>query len=158
MRPTTGRPCFAHAVYSSDGTSPTILKIAEESKVFSCLSQCHRRFRCSLYADDVALFVAPNETELQALKKIILFFAQISGLQTNLDKTENYPIACLDVDVDALLPFFPGRRKNFPCKYLAFHYTFGNSEKLTYNLWWTRLGAVSQDGKGVSSLQPGVKS
>lgn len=126
--------------------------------MFSCLSQCHRRFRCSLYADDVALFVAPNETELQALKKIILFFAQISGLQTNLNKTENYPIACPDVDVDALLPFFPGRRKNFPCKYLAFHYTFGNSEKLTYNLWWTRLGAVSQDGKGVSSLQPGVKS
>lgn len=96
-----------------------IIKAAEDVNIISNLCQRQGRFRCSLYADDVALFALPTEDELIALKRILLFFAQISGLHTNMSKTEIYPISCSDIDLDNILTFFPGNKKNFPCKYLG---------------------------------------
>nr|ABB47228.1 retrotransposon protein, putative, LINE subclass [Oryza sativa Japonica Group] len=96
-----------------------IIKAAEDANIISNLCQRQGRFRCSLYADDVALFALPTEDELIALKRILLFFAQISCLHTNMSKTEIYPISCSDIDLDNILTFFPGNKKNFPCKYLG---------------------------------------
>jgi len=48
--------------------------------------------RCSLYADDAAIFAYPANTELDHLLKILNFFGECSGLKINISKTENFPI------------------------------------------------------------------
>lgn len=40
--------------------------------------------RLSLYADDVALFIRPEEADLQLTKNLLKIFGEASGLQTNL--------------------------------------------------------------------------
>jgi hypothetical protein len=37
-----------------------------------------------LYADDAAIFVSPKKEDMAALKEILDFFGQASGLNTNL--------------------------------------------------------------------------
>lgn len=96
-----------------------IIKEAEEANILSNRFARQRRFRCSLYAYDVVLFAKPSEGELTILKRILQFFAQISGLDTNMNKIEIYPISCSELDLDGILSFFPGNKKSFPCKYLG---------------------------------------
>jgi hypothetical protein len=55
-------------------------------------------FRVSFYADDAALFISPSASDLQTTNCILQIFAEASGLNTNLAKTQYYPIQCGDVD------------------------------------------------------------
>jgi hypothetical protein len=48
--------------------------------------------RCSLYADDVAIFLAPTATDLMNLHRILQIFGQCSGLSVNMAKIEIFPI------------------------------------------------------------------
>jgi hypothetical protein len=50
------------------------------------------QLRCSLYADDAAIFVDPSAMELEHLYKILTFFGECSGLKINISKTEISPI------------------------------------------------------------------
>jgi hypothetical protein len=95
-----------------------LIEKAEEAALLTKL-QRQRRFRCSLYADDVALFVTPKQEERLTLRKILSVFAEISGLHTNMDKTEIFPISCNNLDLDACPSIFPGRISTFPCKYVG---------------------------------------
>jgi hypothetical protein len=75
--------------------------------------------RLSLYADDVALFIRPDETELQVTKEILNVFGRASGLQTNFQKSSIIPIHC---DEDCLQPVRDTLQCNdadFPCTYLG---------------------------------------
>lgn len=96
-----------------------LIQKADEAGIFSPLLQGRRRFRSSLYADDVAIFIKPDQLELQALKKILNAFGNCSGLHVNLQKTEIYPISCDNVNLDLALTHFPGLKKSFPCTYLG---------------------------------------
>jgi hypothetical protein len=58
--------------------------------------------RLSLYADDVALFIRPEETDLQLTRNILLVFSDVSGLQTNLQKSCVIPIRCEGEIVEAV--------------------------------------------------------
>lgn len=75
--------------------------------------------RCSLYADDAAIFAAPTATELDNLQKILHVFGQCSGLSVNMAKTENFPIRLDTEAVEPLMQNFPGKINNFPEKYLG---------------------------------------
>lgn len=59
--------------------------------------------RCSLYADDAAIFAAPNATELDNLQKILHVFGECSGMSVNMAKTEIFPIRVDPVVVTPLL-------------------------------------------------------
>jgi hypothetical protein len=48
----------------------------------------------SLYADDEALFLNRDEKEVQVMEHILKLFADASGLNTNLAKTQFYPVQC----------------------------------------------------------------
>lgn len=75
-------------------------------------------FRFSLYADDAAVFIKPTQQDFDMLKLILQLFGQASGLLTNLNKTEIYPIRCDNIDVQQIL----GEHQvisSFPCKYLG---------------------------------------
>ena len=75
--------------------------------------------RCSLYADDVAIFAYPANTELDHLLKILNFFGECSGLKINISKTEIFPIRMDNTVVSQLLQNFPGKICSFPGRYLG---------------------------------------
>jgi hypothetical protein len=75
--------------------------------------------RCSLYADDAAIFADPNSLELEHLHKILTFFGDCSGLKINISKTEIFPIRLEDSAVSHLLLNFPGKIAKFPGRYLG---------------------------------------
>jgi hypothetical protein len=75
--------------------------------------------RCSLYADDAAIFANPDCNELHRLSQILNFFGNCSGLRVNLNKTEVFPIRCDEATVTEALIDFPGKIGKFPGKYLG---------------------------------------
>jgi len=75
--------------------------------------------RCSLYADNVAIFADPSSLELEHLHRILAFFGDCSGLKINISKTEIFPIRLVDSVVTQLLQNFPGKIAKFPGKYLG---------------------------------------
>lgn len=48
--------------------------------------------QCSLYADDVVLFITPTRQDLVTTREVLNFFASASGLRTNLTKCQAIPI------------------------------------------------------------------
>jgi hypothetical protein len=71
----------------------------------------------SMYADDAAVFVYPSPNDLRATTHILKIFREASGLITNLDKIEYYPIRCDDPDLERLL--VDHQMAQFPCLYLG---------------------------------------
>lgn len=96
-----------------------ILKATENASFLSPVGGRFDRFRCSLYADDVALFVKPQPIDLSMLVQLLVFFAQVSGLHTNVSKTKIYLIRCEEINLVSLLANFLGMIKQFPCRYLG---------------------------------------
>jgi ketosteroid isomerase-like protein len=52
------------------------------------------KLRCSLYADDAAIFANPDRMELDNINTIQKTFGDCSGLHVNLNKTDIFPIRC----------------------------------------------------------------
>jgi hypothetical protein len=75
--------------------------------------------RCSLYADDAAIFADPSAMELERLYKTLTFFGECSGLKINIAKTKIFPIRLHDQVVSQLLQNFLGKVCKFPSKYLG---------------------------------------
>jgi hypothetical protein len=59
--------------------------------------------RTSLYADDVAVFVAPFKEDIQNLATSLGNFRDATGLCTNFQKSAVTPIRCQALDLDAIL-------------------------------------------------------
>ena len=77
------------------------------------------KLRCSLYADDAALFANSLPAELDRLQKILLFFGESSGLKVNMAKTEIFPIRMQTSTFESVVHNFPGKISTFPGKYLG---------------------------------------
>ena len=77
------------------------------------------KLRCSIYADDAALFAHPSLLEMARLQKILQLFGECSGLKVNLSKTEIFPIRMQASLVNNIVHNFPGKISNFPGKYLV---------------------------------------
>jgi hypothetical protein len=90
-----------------------LFKKAHESNLLKRLRPNCETCKISLYADDVAIFIHPNEQEIKVTDHILQMFAEASGLITNMDKTIFYPIRCDQIDLQYLnqgnraLPTFP---------------------------------------------------
>nr|AAO38020.1 hypothetical protein [Oryza sativa Japonica Group]AAT81747.1 hypothetical protein [Oryza sativa Japonica Group]ABF97422.1 retrotransposon protein, putative, LINE subclass [Oryza sativa Japonica Group] len=96
-----------------------MIRKAEELSILIPVSNKMSRFRCSLYDDDVAIFVKPTKQDLDMLCQILISFARAYGLHTNIKKTEIFPIACEGVDVQDITQVLLGSIKTFPCPYLG---------------------------------------
>jgi hypothetical protein len=79
--------------------------------------------RCSLYADDAAIFAYPENTELDNLLRILNFFGECSGLKINILKTEIFPIRMDNTTVSQLLQkiFFDRNSRGNPYLFLYFN-------------------------------------
>ena len=81
---------------------------------------CHViQHQCSLYADDVVLFVSPAAQDLITTKEILALFGDASGLLTNLQKSLIAPVACSDSEVALAGQLLPAEIADFPVKYLG---------------------------------------
>jgi hypothetical protein len=96
--------------------------------------------KASLYADDAALFVHPCNEGILCLKEILKAFGDATGLHTNIQKIEIYPIRCDEFDLD----------HNMDTSLVGiwvFLFTLGSQGKLTSCHCWTKWGENCQDGR-----------
>lgn len=135
-----------------------IVKAAESASLLSPIGGRFDRFRCSLYADDVALFMKPEPNDLSALLQLLSFFAQASGLHTNVSKTEIYPIRCEGIDLTSLLANFLGLIKQFPCRYLGLPLHFRKLRKVDFLLLIEKIGSRILGWKGRLFTSAGRKT
>ena len=75
--------------------------------------------RCSLYADNEAIFANSNATELKNFHKILKFFGECSGLKINVQKTDIFLIRVEPDLIPSLIQNFPGKIGTFSGKYLG---------------------------------------
>jgi hypothetical protein len=119
-----------------------ILQLAAERGVLHPISPRSRGIKASLYADDTAIFVSPRKHDIAALKEILSFFREASGLCTNLQKTEVFPISHDGADLDDILEGFQAAVKFLPCRYLGLPLRL---KKLSLSTW--------QSGRQASRLE-----
>jgi hypothetical protein len=73
------------------------------------------RYRLSLYADDLVIFVIPTEQDQCCVRAVLQAFAEASGLCSNISKSQFTPIQCTEV----IIQLVPCQRVNFPFRYLG---------------------------------------
>jgi hypothetical protein len=91
---------------------------AQEMGLLEVISKGCQAFRVSLYADDAAVFIKSTPEDLCVTNNILKFFAEASGLVTNMEKTQFYPIHCQPVDLNFLFQHNLAV-SSFPCTYLG---------------------------------------
>ena len=99
----------------------TLNALISAAESYNLLKPIDPKVNCQafLYADDVVIFVQPEERQLVALRAILEVFAAASGLLSNVQKCQASPIQCDLNDTCTILQFFPCRLSPFPCKYLG---------------------------------------
>lgn len=75
--------------------------------------------RASLYADDIAIFLAPNKDDAKFFAETLKHFGEVTGLITNRNKSILAPIRCENLDLTDILQSFPANLSSFPMKYLG---------------------------------------
>ena len=61
------------------------------------------KFRASIYADDLVIFLAPVVHDFTCMRQILEAFEGASGLATNVDKCSITPIHCADAMIADIL-------------------------------------------------------
>jgi hypothetical protein len=105
-------------ILAMDPLHRMIEKAADEGLLGQVLPR-GAKLRCSLYADDVGVFVKADKSDLEVLKGILNAFEGCSGLKINYDKTEIFPIRYPTSLWPALMEVFPGKYSSLPGKYLG---------------------------------------
>lgn len=100
-------------------TLAAMLRLAEEEGIFGALVQRMTRLHASMYANDVVIFLKPEEGELRAIKTLLNIFAIPSGLHPNFSKISISLIQCDAIDLAALSFLIDCPVAHFPCTYLG---------------------------------------
>lgn len=96
-----------------------MIRKADEWALFNNLGIRNLPNRASLYADDLVMFLSPNESHLCLMKEILSIFKGASGLASNLSKCQASPIRCSDEHLQVVAANFPCIISEFPMKYLG---------------------------------------
>jgi hypothetical protein len=95
-----------------------IAKAAEE-ELLQPLARRALQHRVSLYADDVVFFLRPDANDIAITVDILHLFGEVSGLSTNLQKSNVLPIRCGDQELQLVQEHLPCATSDFSCKYLG---------------------------------------
>jgi len=125
-----------------------IIEVAAHKGVLKPILPKSAQLRCSLYADDVAIFSDPSASKLQRLYKILTFFGECSGLKINISKMEIYPIRLDNATVPQLLQNFPRKFCKFPGKYLGLPLHIRKLRKIEVQPLLDKIGARLPGWKG----------
>lgn len=77
------------------------------------------KYQCSLYADDVILFIKPFVQEATAVKEILHVFGEETDLKTNLAKCSVTPIYGGEDTINEIVTILGCQVQQFPIKYLG---------------------------------------
>ncbi|WVZ53711.1 LOW QUALITY PROTEIN: hypothetical protein U9M48_004616, partial [Paspalum notatum var. saurae] len=102
---------------------------ATQENLFQPLAVQQAKFRISLYADDVIMFLRPAREDIALISQLLDFFGHVSGLRTNLAKSSVTPIHCSEEDLSLLSDLLVCEIKNFPCTYLGIPLTVHKPRK-----------------------------
>lgn len=118
--PPPGRPFVASPILDiAIEPLQKILKRVTNDGILSQLSSRHARFHVSLCADDVALFINPVRSEVDALHSVLAAFGDVSGLRTSFSESTSFHIHCSNLDINGILASFLGDVGSLPCSYLG---------------------------------------
>jgi hypothetical protein len=92
--------------------------------------------------------VSPTKQDILALKHILEAFGKASGLHTNLQKTEIFPIACDGLDLEHILEDFLAAIKPFPCRYLGLPLHPKKLRKVDFMSLLNKIGGKLSSWKG----------
>lgn len=96
-----------------------LFEAARQGNVMAQLPGHGIKHQCSIYADDVVLFITPSRQNLVSAREILDFFGKVSGLKTNLTKSQAIPIACTDEHKALITRLLPVPITQFPVTYLG---------------------------------------
>jgi hypothetical protein len=77
------------------------------------------KFQCSVYADDVILFIRPSVQEATTVKEILRVFGEASGLKTNLSKCSITPIFSGEEALEEIVSILGCQIQEFLIRYLG---------------------------------------
>jgi hypothetical protein len=77
------------------------------------------KIRTSLYADDAMLFLRLIVSDVRNLQYLLNEFGMATGLCSNIQKSEIFPIRCDEINLSEILGDFQVQQGSFPCKYLG---------------------------------------
>jgi hypothetical protein len=103
------------------------------------LSPRHIPFRVSMYADDMVLFQAPTQVDLQMAKAILELFEKASGLGCNVAKCQMVHIHCSHEQVALAQDLFPCPIKDFLMVYLGVPLSTGKMAKSVFQMMIDRM-------------------
>ena len=125
-----------------------IIEVAANRGILKPILPKAANLRCSLYADDAAIFADPSSLELEHLHRILALFGDCSGLKINISKTEIFPIRMVDSVVTQLLQNFPGKIAKFSGKYLGLPLHIRKLRKVEVQPLIDKIGARLPGWKG----------
>jgi hypothetical protein len=77
----------------------------------------------------MVLFVQPMASDVANLQLLLHTFGAVTGLCTNIHKSEILPIRCEGIDVQATLGQFQGTIATLACKYLGLPLRIGRLKR-----------------------------
>lgn len=96
-----------------------LLKKASDLGLLQPLAGRNSEQRISLYADDVAPFIRPEENDMNLSLAVLEQFGVASGLHTNLQMSCAIPIRCEEQDIERIDHTLPCTLSEFPTTYLG---------------------------------------
>jgi hypothetical protein len=83
----------------------------------------------------------PCSEDIATLKQILVAtFDEATGIHTNLQKAEVFPIRCDDQDLEQILEGFSAQTTSFPCWYLGFPLYIKKLRKIDFMPLLDRVG------------------
>jgi hypothetical protein len=105
-------------IIAMDVLRPMFAK-ASRDDVLRTIQLQETKFQCSVYADDVILFIRPSVQEATVVKEILRVFGEASGLKTNLSKCSITPIFSGEEALEEIVSILGCQIQEFLIRYLG---------------------------------------